>query len=150
REVRTVAANANGDIVAAGVLTQRDSANVSGIDDLGILIELRAKTLLPVPEIKTFEIWDRLRFSARDRVELVFHLRGEIHVHQLGEESLEQVHHREGNKAGHQSRAALPGVIPALDRIENAGIGAGAADAARFQLLDQARFGEARGRLRAM
>src|SRR5581483_2154595 len=87
-----------------------------------------------------------LFLAARDGVEIVLHMRGELVVHvvveMLGEEFVD-----DAPDVGRFEAALIERrVLAPHQRINDAGVGRGTADAVGFERLDQARFAEARRR----
>ncbi len=85
-----------------------------------------------------------------DLVELQFHPGGELHVHDVGERLDQFVGDDRAEHRGVESPVDLLDIFAVLNRLNDAGVGAGPADAELLQLLHQARFGEPRRRLGEM
>ena len=103
-----------------------------------------------IPEVETVEPLTPLIFTARDAIQILFQLCGEVIVHQVRKTLLQQTHYREGNPLGNQ-RGAAPNDVAAVDDHGNdGGVGGGPANTALLQSLHQTRFGVSRGRLCAV
>ena len=85
--------------------------------------------------------------TARDLVEDVLHVGGELVGHLPREVLLQQPDDREGQPGRHQRGALLVDVAAVEDRADDRGVGRRAADLAVLELLDQGGLGVARGRL---
>ena len=85
--------------------------------------------------------------TAGNVVKFLLHRRREVHVNQIKEVIFQQLGDGKGGKGGDQFATLLKGIAALLDRVDNRGIGAGAANAFGFQRLDQRRFGVTSGRL---
>ncbi len=88
--------------------------------------------------------------AARDAVEPVFHMRGELVIHVLREFRLQKFDDGERQPGRNQRTAALVHVSAVDDRGNDAGIGGWSSDFLLFQFLDQRRFGIPRQRLGLM
>ena len=85
-----------------------------------------------------------LLLAARDRIELVLQLGGEVVVDVLGEVVGEELVHHPPHVGGDETALVHLHILARLQGGDDAGIGRGAADAELLQRLDQARLGEAR------
>ena len=138
-EVGTVLSNAEGDLVV----------ELDGVDalrvDLAEVVDDAAETAVPVAaEVEAVKPVDTVFFAIGNAVEIVFHAGGEVILHEVGEEVLEQANHGERNPVGHKggtSRSDIPAVD---DRRDDRRIGGRAPDPQLFQGLYQARLGVAR------
>ena len=102
---------------------------------------------LGVAEIKAIEPSGAVLDTGGNLVQLVFHGRGEVIVHQLGEVLLQQSHDGKGNPRGHQRIAARDHIAAVLDGLDNGCVGGRAADAQVLHFLNQAGLGIARRRV---
>ncbi len=98
-------------------------------------------------EVEALEPRHRLGLAARDAVEVVLHLGGEVVVDEPAEVLLQQVHHGEGQEGRHECRALLEDVPAVQDRADDRRVRGRAADLPLLQLLDQRGFGVAGRRL---
>ena len=106
---------------------------------------------LAVPEIEGVEPLLRLALAAGDGVERLFHGGGELVVDQVPEVALEQLHLGERGPRGDERVSLLPHVVALVhDRVEDARVRRRTADAAILELLHEAGFRVARGRLGAV
>ena len=123
---------------AALVLPQGDGADGAGIGlFLGGLDQRNQALFLSPTLVEALEVAQRGALALGDGVQARLQAGGEVVVHELPEVALHQVGHREGGPGGDQSGTALEGVAPGDDGLDDRGVGAGAADAAALQLLDQ-------------
>ena len=88
--------------------------------------------------------------AARDLVEVLFHAGRQRVVDQVIEVPLHQAHGGERGERRHQRRALLPHVPACLDGLDDAGVGAGPADAQLLEPPHQRRLGEPGRRARAV
>ncbi len=96
-----------------------------------------------VAEVEAPQPRHGLRLAARDAVEVVLHLGGEVVVDEPAEVLLQQVDHGEGQEGRHQRRALLEDVAAVEDGADDRRVRRRAADLALFQLLDQRGLGVA-------
>ena len=82
-----------------------------------------------------------------DLVELVFHGRGEVVVHERVEVVLQKAHHGERDPRRHQGVAAGDDVAAVLDGLDDRRVGGRTPDAEVLHLLHQRGFGVARRRV---
>ena len=87
---------------------------------------------------------------ARNVVQLVLQVGGEVVFHVACEEALEERRDQPASVLGEEPPALEPHIIPVLQDRDNRRIGRRAADAEFLEALYQARFGEAGRRLREM
>ncbi len=120
-------------------LLQLDPAHFPGIDAGLLLLHLFGQAALP--QVELAQIGQPVRLSGSDVIQGLFHLRGEVQVHQFIEVFLQQIRHREGHEGGHQFLALLEGVAPLQDGVDDGGVGAGPPDALGLQRLDQGGLG---------
>ena len=102
---------------------------------------------LGVAEVKAVEPSGAVLDTGGNLIQLVFHGRGEVIVHQLGEVLLQQSHDGKGNPRWHQRIAARDHIAAVLDGLDNGRIRGRAADTQVLHFLDQAGLGIARRRV---
>ena len=102
---------------------------------------------LSVAKVKAVEPVRTILRAGGNGVQLIFHGRGEVIIHQLGEVFLQEAHHGEGHPRGYQGVTARDHVAAVLDRLDNGGIRRRAPDAQVLHLFHQAGFGIARRRV---
>src|SRR6059036_546702 len=109
----------------------------------------RLLEVLLEPRIKLLNRIDPLPISLLDLVERVLHLRGELDIHDLWEEGLQEVGHLDA-QLGRDERLPLATHVAALidDRAEDRRVRGRAADAELLESLDQRGLGVVRRRLR--
>src|SRR5256712_6093823 len=109
----------------------------------------RLLEVLLEPRIKLPNRIDPLPLSLLDLVERVLHLRGELDIHDLWEEGLQEVGHLDA-QLGRDERLPLATHVAALidDRAEDRRVRGRAADAELLESLDQRGLGVVRRRLR--
>src|SRR6185312_8856421 len=89
---------------------------------------------------------DAILIPARDTVEVVLHLGGEVVLHELAEVLLEQAYDGERDPVGDERLAARGDVAAVDDGRDNGRVRGRAADAELFELLDEAGLRVARRR----
>ena len=99
-----------------------------------------------VAVVELAEELDRLALAARDLVEVLLHLRGEVGLDEVAEMLAQQLRHGERGEARHERLALPEHVAAADDRGDRRRERRRPADAEPLQLLDQRRFGEPRRR----
>ena len=109
-----------------------------------------ARLLAPGALVEGAHVGDGIEITLGDGVQAALELGGELVVHQVIEVLLKQVGHREGGPRGDQGGAPLEHIAPALDGLDDGGVGARPADAPGLQLADDGGVGEAGGRLGAV
>ena len=158
-DIRPVAADTHVDVAALGVLEEFERVDLAcvdafqvGLDD--VLEPAAARhglghvlVRVGVAEVEAGEPLGAVLVAVRDLIQLVFHGRGEVVVHQRVEVILQKSNDGERNPAGHQRVAAGDHVAAVLDRLDDAGIRRRAANAQVFHLLDQAGLVVARRRV---
>ncbi len=128
---------------------------------LGALVRRGASSrVLDLPEcaghgfvkraVKVAQQLDPVEMLFFDLVELQFHSRRELHVHDFREGLDELVGHDRSEHRGMESAIDLHHVFAILDRLNDAGVRARPADPELLQRLHQARLGKARRGLREM
>ena len=101
-----------------------------------------------VAAIELLDEVEPLALAARDLVEVLLHLRGELDVDEIAEMLAQQPRDRERGEARHERLALAEHVAAALDRADRRRVGRRPADADPLELLDQRRFGVSRRRRR--
>ena len=107
-----------------------------------LLLQLLLEARRAVAEVERLQVVDVLLLAAADRVEVVFHLGGELVVDQAGQMLFQQLHDGERDPGRHQRAALLEHVVAGLNRVDDRGVRAGPADAALFERLGERRFAE--------
>ena len=101
-----------------------------------------------VTEVEVVQVLFGASLAARDLVEGVFHVGGELGVDEVGEVLGEEVGDAEAEEGGDQGAPAAGDVVAVGEGLDDGGVGAGSAEAVVFEFLDQRGFGVARRRLR--
>ncbi|MCE7934449.1 MAG: hypothetical protein DYG96_07625, partial [Chlorobi bacterium CHB2] len=99
------------------------------------------------PAVEFFEIWQPFGIATGNVVQGLLHLGGEPKVHKARKVLLQQRGDRNCRERGDQLRSGLAGVAAILNCVDDAGVGAGAADSFAFKGLHQCGFGVACRRL---
>src|SRR5690606_25893097 len=99
-------------------------------------------------EVEVVEVGVAGPLAGGDRVEDRLHAGGELGVHEPPELELQEVRGRERRERRHELLPDLAGVAAREDRVDDRGVGAGAADALGLQHLHEAGVGVPRRRLR--
>ncbi len=141
-DVGAVAAHTHDVGVPAGV---GHGGNLAGVDVLEPFADPRLDAVRAPEEVA--QVGRGGQRAGGDVVQRRLHVGRELGVDQPGELAFEQVVGGEGHEGGHQLRAVLESVAAPLHGVDDAGVGAGPADAFGFEKLDQRRLGVARGRL---
>ena len=121
---------------------------VEGIEHLGDaeVLDLLDMRLEILPEVAQHVLPGEL--AIRDQVKLLLEAGGEAVLDVAVEEALEEGGDDAAAILGHEGALLEADVVAVLQHAHGGGIGGGSADAELFHLLDQARFGVARRRLR--
>ena len=158
-DIGPVAADAHEDLAALRIGIELERVDLAGINGLEVDIDKRFQPAMPrdgrrlvlvglsVAKVKTVEPVRAIFRAGGNRVQLIFHGRGEVIIHQLGEVFLQEAHHGEGYPRGNQGVAARDHVAAVLDGLDDGGIRRRAPDAQVFHLFHQAGFGIARRRV---
>ena len=100
-EVGAVLADAQGDVVG-----DRDRVDHARVDLTKVVDDLTQTAVLVRAEVEAGQPVDTVGFAGGDAVEVVFHLGGEVVLHQVAEEVFKQPYNREGDPIRDQRLAA--------------------------------------------
>jgi len=123
-------------------VVQHQGMNITRIDLLLFGLDLLIQAIIAQEE--RLEIGPSLGMALGDIVQRLLHLGGELHIDQIGEMALHQVIHCKRHESRRELVAGPGGIAAILDRADDRGVGAGAADPLAFQRLDERGIGVAR------
>ena len=96
-EVRAILADAQGDLVG-----ENNRVDRLGVDVAEVIDDVSQTPVGVAAEIEAREPRDAILLAVGDTVEVAFHACGEVVMHQITEEFLEEAHDRECNPVGNQ------------------------------------------------
>ena len=141
--------------------TEASDANANQFPALGIGAEIEHRvvgllgavldggqqtTMLAIAVVELSQERDRFALAARDLVEIVFHLRGEVAFDEVAEVFAQQLGHGKRREARNERLPLPEHVATADDRRDGRRVGRRTTDAEPFELLDERRFREPRRR----
>ena len=127
-------------------VSNRDGVNTAGVDFTQVIDDSLQTALRITAEVELIQPLDAGFLAARDAVEILFHLCGELVVHVGAEAGFKQAHHGERGPGGNQRTRTNVHVSAVHDGRNNRRVGGRAANAQLVQGLHEGRLGVARRR----